>query len=101
VPPLVRSAPWQEAGARLQCVVREGVRQDKSKTFRWYRNAAEQGFPEAQVGLGLLYESGGAVSQDTAEAVRGYRMAAEGGYQNAQAALGRLTGEPTPAVPKP
>jgi hypothetical protein len=79
----------------------EGVPQDTAKAVRWYRTAALQGLAEAQYGLGLLYENGAGVAQDSTEAVRWYRKAAKQGNAEAQAGLSRLTGEPTPAVPKP
>jgi len=63
--------------------------------------AAVQGLPQAQLNLGILFETGEGVSQDKAEAISWYRMAAEKGNKEAQAALTRLTGEQTSGVPKP
>ena len=49
---------------------------------------AEDGYAEAQSGLGLRYYAGGAAPQDYAEAVRWFRLAAEHGYAEAQVMLG-------------
>lgn len=53
---------------------------DYAEAVRWYRLAAEQGFPPAQVRLGYAYAEGQGVPQDDAEAVRWYRLAVEQGY---------------------
>ena len=56
-----------------------GVKTDYKEAVKWYRPAVEAGDPEAQSGLGLMYEKGGGVAQDYAEALRLYRLAAEAG----------------------
>eukprot|EP00854_Cymbomonas_tetramitiformis_P020253 gene20253-24253_t len=38
-----------------------GVKVDKKEAARWYRQAAEQGFPHAQWNLGSLYDIGDGV----------------------------------------
>jgi TPR repeat protein len=55
-----------------------------------YLDAAEQGDPEAQVQLGLLYEQGQGVEKNLDEASRWFELAAEQGYAPAQANLGDL-----------
>jgi len=63
----------------------------------WYRTAAEQGLPAAQVSLADLYRKRG--TQDAVnEAVRWYRIAAAQNYPPAQKALAGmyLRGEGVP-----
>ena len=52
------------------------------------RAAAEQGDPEAQWGLGILYHNGEGVPQDDAQAVHWFLLAAEQAYRPALSALG-------------
>ncbi len=63
----------------------DGVRDSSPETVR---KAAEQGDPDAQYKLGLLYDKGLVVLQDFAEAVKWYRKAAEQGHADAQNNLG-------------
>ena len=62
------------------------------------RQAAEQGDPKAQFGLGFAYATGEGVPEDDREAVKWYRMAAEQGDPKAQFGLGfaYATGEGVP-----
>ena len=55
-----------------------------------YRQAAEQGYADAQNGLAGMYYNGQGVPQDYAEAVKWYRKAAEQENANAQYILGRM-----------
>ena len=52
--------------------------------MRWFREAAEQGNPQAQYDLGVMFQLGRGVAQDSAAAVRWYLEAAEHGYPEAQ-----------------
>jgi TPR repeat protein len=61
---------------------------DYERALALLRPAAEEGDPQAQVGLGTLYASGKGVEQDDAEAVRWFRRAAEKGHALAQYNLG-------------
>ena len=66
-----------------------GVATDPVEARRWYRTAAEQGDPSAQLALAQTYDGyflGAA--PDYAEAVRWYRAAAERGNPQAQLAMG-------------
>lgn len=54
------------------------------------RRAAEDGYPEAQLALGLAYETGKGLVRDETEAVAWYRRAAEQGSGEAAYALGRM-----------
>lgn len=67
---------------------RNGVNQDYTEAFRYYRLAAEQGDARAQNWLGYCYHYGKGVTQDYTEAFRYYRLAAEQGLKEAQNNLG-------------
>ena len=56
--------------------------------MKWYRQAAEQGYTDAQFNLGNMYAKGRGVKQDDVEAVKWYRQAAEQGDAPAQFILG-------------
>jgi len=47
---------------------------------RLYRLAADQGYVDAQVYLGSMYELGLGVTQDYTEATRLYRLAVDQGF---------------------
>jgi TPR repeat protein len=49
------------------------------EAVKWFRRAADQGDPDAQYNLGLMYEKGRGVSQDDAEALEWYRRAEDQG----------------------
>jgi TPR repeat protein len=53
-----------------------------------FKEAAENGDPEAQIDLGLAYDFGNGVPQDDKEAVKWWRKAVEQGHTKAQFALG-------------
>lgn len=55
-----------------------------------YHRSADQGDPEAEFKIGLLYSQGHGVAQDYAQAAVWYRKAANHGDASAQAALGAL-----------
>jgi TPR repeat protein len=61
---------------------------DYETAFREYSNGAQLGDPNAQAGLGFLYDQGLGVAADHEKAVDWYRKAAEQGHVEAQAALG-------------
>ena len=52
------------------------------------QKAAEQGDADAQLLLGVMYNTGSGVAQDYKQAVAWYRKAAEQGYATAQSNLG-------------
>ena len=60
------------------------------KAAEVYRSLAEQGYIEAQLILGSMYDVGLGVPQDYMEAVRWYRLAAERGSASAQSKLGSM-----------
>ena len=53
------------------------MRQDDAEAVKWYRRAAEQGYTDAQVLLGIAYESGRGVHQDLALAQEWYGKACD------------------------
>jgi hypothetical protein len=63
-------------------------RGDYAKAYRLLKPLAQQGIPEAQFNLGLMYANGQGVPQDYAKAEKWYRKAAEQGYALAQLNLG-------------
>lgn len=56
---------------------------DQQEAARWYRMAAERGYPPAQYRLGSLYEKGDGVARDLAEARKLYEAAARAGHAGA------------------
>ena len=68
----------------------EGVPQDHKEAYRWYRQAAEQGYAAAQIQMGGMYYDGEVVSRDYLEASKWYRKAAEQNDALGQAKLGIL-----------
>jgi TPR repeat protein len=64
-----------------------GVPKDLAQAAYWYRKAADQGNPAAQVYLGYLYTVGMGVPQDVAEAIQWYRRAASSNSPQAEVNL--------------
>ena len=64
--------------------------QNFNEATRWFRKAADLGFPDAQLMLGSAYDAGKGVAKDGAEAVRWYRRAAEQGDTTAQSIMGGM-----------
>ena len=73
-------------------------RGDYETAYRLIKPLAEQGLPEAQFNLGLMFDKGQGVPQNYAEAVKWYRKAAEQGSAEAQYNLGKMyyTGQGVP-----
>jgi TPR repeat protein len=71
---------------------------DYETAYRLIKPLAEQGLPEAQFNIGLMYDKGQGVPQDYAEAAKWYRKAAEQGNAKGQYALGVMyyTGQGVP-----
>ena len=63
-------------------------RGDFEAALREWRPLAEQGDPEAQHALGVMYADGRGVPQNDAEAAKWFRKAAEQGFPEAQHNLG-------------
>jgi len=66
------------------------LKKDYQTALREWRLAAEQGYAEAQLWLGVMHEKGQGVIQDYQTAVKWYRLAAEQGKASAQFNLGLM-----------
>jgi TPR repeat protein/serine/threonine protein kinase/parvulin-like peptidyl-prolyl isomerase len=65
-----------------------GPAQGPEEAVKWWREAAEQGSPEAQMLLGLAYSDGVGIAKDAAQAANWWKKAAEQGLAGAQYLLG-------------
>ena len=65
-------------------------RGDYETALRIFRQYADRGNFNAQVGLGFMYFKGQGVTKDYGEAVKWFRKAADQGWANAQANLGAM-----------
>jgi TonB family protein len=65
-------------------------RRDFITAFREWQVVAENGDPEAEFRLGVMYEHGEGMPAQAGEAAKWYRKAADQGYSQAQCALGKL-----------
>ncbi len=68
----------------------DGVVRDYKTAVRWYRKAAEQGFPNAQFNLGVIYAKGRGTNKDTTLSKEWYEKAADQGNENAERALKKI-----------
>jgi TPR repeat protein len=59
----------------------------RKKAFKWWRIAAENGEPNAQMQLGTAYAYGWGVEQNTQEAIKWCRRSAEQGFAIGQSML--------------
>lgn len=62
----------------------DGVPQDSTQAFNWYRTAAGQGDAEAQIALALMYSEGEGVVENNDLARKWWGVAAEQGHPYAQ-----------------
>ena len=62
-------------------------------SFDELKKLAEEGTPEAQYNLGLMYSLGKDVSKDDQAAIKWYQLAAEQGFAEAQTNLGLMYGK--------
>jgi len=62
---------------------------------KWFEKAAEHGYADAQMRLGLLYFTGQGVPKDNVRGLEFIRKAAEQGYVRAQFYIGNLTEDNT------
>jgi len=74
-----------------------GVPKDYATTLSWFRRAAAQGDPDAQVNLGMMYGGGFGVPQDYVTAHMWLNLAAAGGDKDAVKARAVLAARMTPA----
>ena len=61
---------------------------DYTEAVKWFMQAANNGYADAQNRLGVRYDNGEGVTQNKAEAVKWYMKAAEQGHTKAQSNLG-------------
>ncbi|MBM3877397.1 MAG: sel1 repeat family protein, partial [Verrucomicrobia bacterium] len=74
-----------------------GVTKDAAEAVKWYRKAAELGFPGAQLAVGTKYVLGEGVPKDEVEGYKWILLAAEGRDENAQQAIAIIESRLTPA----
>ena len=60
---------------------------------REFRPLAEQGYPDAQFELGLMYKHGAGVPKDNKEAMKWFKLAAELGYSDAKLIIAAENGD--------
>ena len=87
-----------------------GVERDEQEAVVWYRKAAEQGLPEAQYNLGVMYRQGRGVElidsvtgasmaeHNKSQALFWYHRAGENGYKDAWNAIEKLEAEEEPSA---
>ena len=68
----------------------EGVSRDPVQAAAWFKKAAEQGHPDAQFNLGIIYLKGEGVAPNLTESVVWLKKAADQGEATAQFNLGML-----------
>ena len=71
----------------------ECVEKSFEEAAKWYRLAADQGNPDAQLNLGLMYEYGRGVEKSYEEAAKWYRLAADQGNPDAKKNIIRIQNE--------
>jgi len=79
---------WTNDGRPL--LLAQSVTDEYSEAIAWYRRLAEEGKPEGQFYLGLMYLMGKGLPRDYEKAAMWLRKSAEQGYPDAQFELGRL-----------
>lgn len=72
---------------------RGGVRRDEAEAVAWYRKAAAQKQPLAQLLLGVAYATGRGVPRDDQQAFNWFEQAASSGLPLAQYGLGMMYNE--------
>lgn len=72
-----------------QAIGNDGISVDWELAFKWYRLAADQGLPDAQFYLGLMYADGDGVAKDNEEAFKWFHKAAIRGDSVAQGNVGQ------------
>ena len=87
---LTRQAQSGDVAAQLDLADEYYKRGNHAKAFEWTTKAANQGFADAQFGLGVLYHNGHGVSQDYQKAVEWITKAANQGHAAAQTNLGLM-----------
>lgn len=74
----------------------EGVREDKSEAFKWFKKAAYQGNAWAQFQLGAAYRFGYGIAQDASEAYAWYSLSVINGREESTIAQKAVADEISP-----
>ena len=72
-----------------------GVTEDDAEAVRWYGKAADQGYPNAQFNLGLMYAKGEGVAQNYVVAHMWWYLARAQGYYPAREGMKLLVEQMT------
>ena len=75
----------------------EGVEWNFKEAMKWYRKAADQGYAEAQHGLGHKYYTGEGVPRDYGTAYAWYNIAVANGFADAEKYKGIVVKKMPPA----
>ena len=75
---------------RLHAAINSLGKKEFALARQLFLNLADKGMAEAQINLGMMFESGQGVPQDFKEAIRWYRLAADQGLIKAQEKLNSL-----------
>lgn len=67
-----------------------GGKIDMEEAVKWFRKAADQGYGDAMVSLGVLYKTGNGVPQDKAKAAEYFEKAARQGNKYGQLNMGYM-----------
>ena len=90
---------FEKAAAKGHAAAQNGVGRchyEKGRyeeAFKWHTKSAAQGYANAEINLGILYEDGLGVTKDISKAIEWYTKAAEKGHVNAVKHLRKLIGE--------
>ena len=76
------------------------VPQDYVEASKWYRKAAEQGYPQAQYRLGVMYYKGQGKTQDADEAYVWLSIALASGFRGATKKLDKVAAKLAPEALK-
>ena len=72
------------------------VERDVKEAAKWLRKSAEQGYADAQYGLGMMYEDGKGVEQDYVTAHMWFNIAAANGAEYSKKEKDLLAKKMTP-----
>jgi TPR repeat protein len=75
----------------------EGVTKSESEAMKWYGLAAEQGYPHAQLRLGLAYATGQGVERNYINAYEWLSLSAAQGESTALTSLNNVESLMTPS----
>lgn len=87
---LMEAAIQGDAQAQLRLGIACDEAADYAEAVKWYRLAAQQGLPQAQNNLGVMYKDGQGVAQDYGQAVAWFQKAAHQGNLLALSNLGYM-----------